>query len=351
LNASSSLGPAPVLSIVIPLLNEEDVLEETYCRLKGELDGLGETYELIFVDDGSTDRSRTILAAKAMSDPTVRVIGLSRNFGHEMATTAGLQHARGQAAIVMDADLQDPPELIRQFVARWRSGYQVVYGVRQEREGESLLKKLTSFLFYRLMGRIADVPIPADTGDFRLMDRRVLDVYAQFQEDPRFFRGLIGWVGFRQIGVPFVRQRRAGGYTKYRYGRLVKLAFDTITAFSTLPALCITLLAFALLSASAAFTALVVLLWAVGAVALEGWMWVGLLFLILWNVQFLSMAVLGEYVVRTHRHTQRRPLYVVDTVIEIRAPVNTCRQGLPGVSEVTTICHPSLHLPPVEAGV
>src|SRR5262249_14715398 len=154
---------------------------------------------------------------------------------HEMATTAGLQHARGQAAVVIDADLQDPPEVIREFVARWREGYHVVYGVRQQRKGESALKKLTSFLFYRLMGRIADVPIPADTGDFRLPDRRVLDVYRQFREEPRFFRGLIGWVGFRQVGVPFVRNPRVAGQTKYRYHRLLRLAFDTITAFSTLP--------------------------------------------------------------------------------------------------------------------
>jgi glycosyltransferase involved in cell wall biosynthesis len=338
--------PAPVLSIVVPLLNEEAVLEETYHRLKEQLDKLGETYELVFVDDGSTDRSRALLAAKALHDPAVRVIGLSRNFGHEMATTAGLHYARGQAAIVMDADLQDPPELIEQFVAKWREGYQVVYGVRQERKGESVLKKTTSFLFYRLMGRIADMPIPPDTGDFRLMDRRVLDVYRQFQEDPRFFRGLIGWIGFRQIGVPFVRRRRAGGQTKYRYGRLTKLAFDTITAFSTLPALCITLLASGLAGLSLAFTLAVVLLRAFGAIALEGWMWAALGFLLLWNVQFLALAVLGEYVVRTHRHTQRRPLFVVDTVIEDLAPINGYRtlQEEPE-REAALACHPSVLCP------
>lgn len=305
-----------MLSIVIPLLNEEEVLEETYRQLKKHLDALGETYELIFVDDGSTDRSRAILAGLALGDPTMRVVGLSRNFGHEMATTAGLQHARGQAAVVIDADLQDPPELIAQFVARWREGYEVVYGVRQQRAGETALKKLTSFLFYRLMGRIADVPIPADTGDFRLLDRRVLDVFRQFQEDPRFFRGLIGWIGFRQVGVPFVRRQRVGGVTKYRYHRLLKLAFDTITAFSTAPALVITLTALGLAGLSGVFIAATILLWAVGVVALRDWMWAGMVGLVLWNVQFLCIAVLGEYIVRTHRHTQRRPLYVVDSVIE-----------------------------------
>jgi polyisoprenyl-phosphate glycosyltransferase len=342
MSVSPSLASAaPLLSIVVPLLNEEAVLEETYRRLKEHLDKLEDSYEIVFIDDGSTDRSRAILAAKALSDPTIRVVVLARNFGHEMATTAGLQHARGQAAIVMDADLQDPPELIAEFVARWREGYQVVYGVRQERKGESVLKKITSFLFYRLMGRIADVPLPADTGDFRLMDRRVLDVYRQFQEDPRFFRGLIGWIGFRQIGVPFVRCQRAGGQTKYRYGRLIKLAFDTITAFSTLPALCITLFAGGLAALSMAFIALVSLLAVSQAITLEGWMWAGLGFLALWNVQFLSLAVLGEYVVRTHRHTQRRPLFVVDTVIENVAFANGYQAEQVAEREGPLVCHPS----------
>jgi glycosyltransferase involved in cell wall biosynthesis len=306
----------PVLSIVVPLLNEEEVLNTTYRRLKETLDGLGETYEILFVDDGSTDGSRGLLAAIAAHDPAVRVLALSRNFGHEMATTAGLHHARGQAAVVIDADLQDPPELIGEFVRKWREGYQVVYGVRRHREGETWLKKATSWFFYRLLGRIGDVRIPADTGDFRLMDRSVLDVYRQFQEEPRFFRGLVSWVGFKQIGVPFVRQPRAGGVTKYRYGRLLRLAFDTITAFSTKPAHYITLTAGALAGLSVVFSATVIGLWLAGSLAMQGWMWAALAFLALWNVQFVALAVLGEYIVRTHRHTQRRPLYVVETVIE-----------------------------------
>lgn len=341
-----SVSPAqseftPVLSVVIPLLNEEGVIEQTYQRLKKHLDQLGESYEVVFVDDGSTDRSRRILANIALNDPTVRIVGLSRNFGHEMATTAGLQYARGQAAIVMDADLQDPPEMIGPFLTKWREGYQVVYGVRQERKGESILKKATSFLFYRALGRIADVPIPADTGDFRLMDRCVLDVYRQLHEDPRFFRGLISWIGFRQIGIPFVRHARAGGQTKYRYGRLLKLAFDTITAFSTLPALCITVLAACIAGLSAALIAGAVVLWLCGAMVLHGWMWAALGFLVLWNVQFLCMAALGEYIVRTHRHTQRRPLFIVDAVIENAAPASVSRTMQPGESAMTLVCHPS----------
>jgi dolichol-phosphate mannosyltransferase len=272
------------------------------------------------VDDGSTDRSQAILLAKSEADPTVRVVALARNFGHEMATTAGLHHARGQAAIVMDADLQDPPELIPRFLAKWREGYQVVYGIRKKREQETALKKFTSFLFYRLMRRIADVPIPPDTGDFRLMDRRVLDVYAKLQEDPRFFRGLISWVGFKQVGIPFVRPPRAAGYTKYRYSRLLKLAFDTITAFSTLPALLITITALVCVLVSLGITGVVLVMWLAGQWSVPGWGWAALGFLALWNVQFVCLAVLGEYIVRTHRHTQRRPLYVVECVIENGRP-------------------------------
>jgi glycosyltransferase involved in cell wall biosynthesis len=318
----SPAGPAPpVLSVVVPLLNEQEVLDETYDSLKKHLDALQITYEIIFVDDGSTDGSRALLTAKSMHDPSVRVLSLSRNFGHEMATTAGLRYARGQAAVVIDADLQDPPDLIGTMLARWREGYQVVYGVRSKRRGETALKKLTSFLFYRLMGKIADVPIPADTGDFRLLDRRVLDVYSRFDEEPRFFRGLIGWIGFRQVGVPFVRRPRMAGRTKYRYGKLLRLAFDTITAFSTLPALLITMTAGIVAGLSALVIAGTFLGWATGVFPVAGWMWAALAFLTLWNVQFLSMAVLGEYIVRTHRHTQRRPLYVVDSLIEEGKPV------------------------------
>jgi dolichol-phosphate mannosyltransferase len=322
---SSGILDHPVLSVVIPLLNEEAVLETTFTTLEKHLETLGVDYEIIFVDDGSTDGSRTILAALAQVEPRVRVVCLSRNFGHEMATTAGLHHARGDAVIVMDADLQDPPELIPEFVEKWREGYDVVYGVRQERRGETWMKKLTSFLFYRLLGRMADVPIPADTGDFRLMDRCVLDVYARLEEDPRFFRGLISWIGFRQIGVPFVRRERAAGQTKYRYGRLLKLAFDTITAFSTLPALYITLLAGSCAAVSFLVVLVVGVLGLVGSLAVPAWGWAALGFLVLFNLQFLCLAVLGEYIIRTHRHTQRRPLFIVETVIEGSAKTQPSR--------------------------
>ena len=223
----------PTLSVVVPLLNEEAVLAQTYAALTAELAATGETYELLFVDDGSTDASRAILRALSAADPRVRVVALSRNFGHEMATTAGLHLSRGQAAVVIDADLQDPPELIHQFLAHWRAGGHVVYGVRTRRDGEGPLKKLTAFLFYRLTRLVSDVSIPADAGDFRLMDRRVLDVFQALKDDPRFFRGLVPWIGFTQVAVPFVRRPRAAGTSKYRPAKLIRLAADTVTSFST----------------------------------------------------------------------------------------------------------------------
>jgi glycosyltransferase involved in cell wall biosynthesis len=316
LNGSTPAVRTPVLSVVVPLLNESAVLDETVRRLREELDFIGEPYEILFVDDGSTDDSRAILTKYSLSDPRIRIVALSRNFGHEMATTAGLEQAKGQAAIIIDADLQDPPEVMREFVARWREGYKVVYGVRARREGEGPFKKVTSYLFYRLMARIGDIPIPPDTGDFRLLDRRVLDVYKQLSEDPRFFRGLVSWIGFKQIGVPFVRKPRHAGYTKYRATRLVRLAFDTITAFSSFTALIIMMTACAIGAVSALLIAGVALLSATGVIETPGWVWADLGFLVLFNIQFFCIAVLGEYLVRTHRHTQRRPLYVVDCLIE-----------------------------------
>ena len=280
--------PTPVLSVVVPMFNEEDCIVDTHQRLTQELEALGEPYELIFVDDGSRDRSRELVTERSRHDPRVRLVCLSRNFGHEMATTAGLHHARGQAAVVIDADLQDPPELIKEFVRLWREGYNVVYGVRQSRQGETFFKKLTAFFFYRLMSWIGDVRIPADTGDFRLLDRRVLDVFLKLHEDPQFFRGLVTWVGFKQIGLPFERRPRMAGTSKYRFGKLLRLAFDTITAFSTFPALVITMLAGMLLTGSIAALGIVFLCWLAGLIEPAGWVWVALGFLVLFNMQFLA---------------------------------------------------------------
>jgi polyisoprenyl-phosphate glycosyltransferase len=306
----------PVLSVVVPLLNEAEVIRQSYADLCAEMEKVGEPFEMVFVDDGSTDTSLAILRQIATTDPRVRIVVLSRNFGHETATTAGLHHATGKAAIVIDADLQDPPELIHEFVAKWKEGYHVVYGVRARREGESFPKRITAFLFYRIMRRLSDIPIPADTGDFRLMDRRVLNVFRELKDDPRFFRGLVPWIGFRQIGVPFVRRPRAAGQSKYRPARLFRLAYDTLTSFSTYTAQLASLFGFGFAALSVMMMGLTATLAAVGVISLPGWSWVAGGFLLLWNIQFLFLTMLGEYIVRTHRMSQRRPLYVIDEVIQ-----------------------------------
>lgn len=309
--------------MIIPVYNEHGILDHCYVELTKSLSFLDGDYELIFVNDGSKDGSREVLESIAGKDARVRVIHLARNFGQQMATTAGIHYAKGKAAVIIDADLQDPPEVIEQMVAKWKQGYEVVYGVRKKRRGDTLLKKITSFCFYRLMAVISETPVPRDTGDFRLMDRRVIDIYKQLDEDPRFFRGLVSWIGFRQIGLAFVRQPRTGGVSKYRYMGLLKLAFDTITSFSTFPALSITLLAASLFSLGVVTTLALFIFSYFDMVQVPTWGWAALALGHLVNLQFICIAILGEYIVRTHRNTQNRPLFVVDTVTESQAQADT----------------------------
>jgi Glycosyltransferases involved in cell wall biogenesis len=205
----------PRYSLVIPAYNEEAVIEETYFRLTRVMQALNESYELIFVNDGSRDQTEALLGALESSDPNVRLLSFSRNFGHQTAVTAGLDHARGQAIIIIDADLQDPPELIPQMIEKWKEGYAVVYGQRRERRGESWFKKLSAALFYRFLNALTEVNIPLDTGDFRLIDRRVADILLTLREKNRFIRGLVSWVGFRQTALEYVREERRAGKTKY----------------------------------------------------------------------------------------------------------------------------------------
>ncbi len=311
----SRRGSEPVLSVVIPVLNEAPILHDSYTQIKRVLDDIGESYEIVFVNDGSSDGSFDILEALAANDISVVVVNLSRNFGHELATSAGLTHCRGKAAVILDADLQDPPEVIKEFLSKWREGFEVVYGIRQSRRGETWLKKTTSFLFYRLMGSISDVPIPADTGDFRLIDRRVIDVFLSLKENPRFFRGMISWIGFRQTGILFKRRPRMGGVSKYSYDKLVRLAFDTITSFSQFPAQAVLGGALACFVVSIAGTLGLLGWWGMGWTLWGPTQWFSLLILFVLNVNVGCMALLGQYIVRTHKNTQGRPLFTLDTVI------------------------------------
>ena len=225
----------PTYSIIAPVYNERESLPVLLDRLQGVMDATGEAWELILVDDGSTDGSTEIIRALGEQDERVRPVIFARNFGHQIAVTAGLDYSRGQAVVIIDADLQDPPEVILELIAKWKEGFEVVYAVRGEREGETWFKKTTASLFYRLIYRITDVKIPLDTGDFRLMDRKVVNVMNQMRERHRFLRGMSSWVGFRQVGVTYRRAARFAGVTKYPFSKMLRLALNAITSFSYFP--------------------------------------------------------------------------------------------------------------------
>ncbi len=298
-------------SIVVPIYNEAESLPELHRRVREVMESLGEPWELILVDDGSSDGSTEYIRRLAQEDAHVRAIIFARNFGHQIAVTAGLDYARGQAVIIMDADLQDPPEVIPHLIERWREGYEVVYAVRAEREGETWFKKTTAALFYRLIYRIADVKIPLDTGDFRLLDRRVVDVLRQMREHHRFLRGMAAWVGFRQIGVEYHRAPRFAGETKYPFRKMLRLALNAITGFSYFPLQLATFFGF--FSAGVAILSIpaVVILRLTGWQAFYGQATTLIAVLFLGGVQLISLGILGEYIGRIYDEVKGRPLYIV----------------------------------------
>jgi dolichol-phosphate mannosyltransferase len=305
---------AQLCSVVVPVFNEEEVLPLAYERLTATLAKTGMDWEIVFVDDGSTDRSWQMLAALQAREPRVVAVSLSRNFGHQMAVSAGLDHARGDAVVFIDADLQDPPEVILQFVERFREGYDVAYGVREQRLGESVFKRATAALFYRTIRRITSIDIPADTGDFRIVSRRVADALRALPEKHRFIRGLVSWVGFRQIAVPYVRQPRAAGETKYPLRKMLKFASDALTSFSTAP---LRLATTAGLLAS--FCAFLYAAWVIArklgdGSAVEGWASLIVVVAFLGGLQLLALGIIGAYVGRIYEQIKDRPLYVVSEV-------------------------------------
>jgi dolichol-phosphate mannosyltransferase len=298
-------------SIVAPIYNEKENLPELYRRLKEVMDSTGETWELILVDDGSTDGSTDMIRDLAKKDRGVRPIIFARNFGHQIAITAGWDYARGDAVVVIDADLQDPPELILEMAKKWKEGYEVVFAVRAEREGESLFKLWTASLFYRIIYRITDVKIPLDTGDFRLMDRKVVDVLKQMRERHRFPRGMSAWVGFKQIGVEYKRAARVAGETKYPFRKMLRLALNAITGFSYFPLQVATFFGF--VSAGLAIIAIPVVIYmrASGSQAFFGQATTLIAVLFLGGVQLICVGILGEYIGRLYDEAKGRPLYVV----------------------------------------
>jgi dolichol-phosphate mannosyltransferase len=301
----------PTFSVVAPVYNERDSLPEFVRRTTAVLAKLREPWELVIVDDGSSDGSTELLEELARRDHRVRPVIFSRNFGHQIAATAGLDYCRGQAAILIDADLQDPPELLPELIARWREGYQVVYAVRTERAGESWFKTATASLFYRLIYRITDVRIPLDTGDFRLLDRRVIDTLAGMRERHRFLRGMSSWVGFSQIGVAYRREARFAGETKYPFRKMVRLALNAVTSFSHFPLQIATFLGFVCAALSGAAIVTVVILRLSGNQAFFGQATTLIAVLFLGGIQLISLGLLGEYLGRVYDEVKGRPLYIV----------------------------------------
>jgi dolichol-phosphate mannosyltransferase len=308
LDQDGGLRPLGLLSVVAPVYNEQELLESFYARVCGALTGLG--FELILVDDGSSDRTPELLSRLADNDPRVRVVYLSRNFGHQTALTAGLDHARGDAVVMLDADLQDPPELIPTMLDHWRAGCDVVYAVRAEREGESRFKLTTARWFYRLFDKLAQVELQPNSGDFRLLDRRPLDALLSMRERNRFLRGMTVWVGYRQAAVPYRRDPRTAGKTKYTIPRMLRFSLDAISSFSHRPLQLATLLGFII--STVAFVAIpVVLALRITGSFLPGFGSLTIAVLLLGGIQLISIGIIGEYVGRIYDEVKGRPLYLV----------------------------------------
>jgi glycosyltransferase involved in cell wall biosynthesis len=301
----------PVYSLVIPIFDEEEALDELRKRLQSLMDLLDGPSEVILIDDGSRDRSYEIMVDMSRQDPRFRVAQLSRNFGHQTAITAGMDLASGDAIVIMDADLQDPPEVVLEMAARWREGFEVIYGVRDERLGESWFKKVTAALFYRFLRRVTDLDIPADVGDFRLVDRRALDAFKSLRERSRYIRGLFTWIGFKQVGVRYQRAERFAGTTKYPLHKMLKLATDGIVTFSVAPLRLALNCGFAIaaLSLLAAVTAITLKLKGIHVV--PGWVSLVVVTAFLGGVQLIVLGTLGEYVGRIYEEVRRRPLYII----------------------------------------
>ncbi len=318
----------PVFSIVIPVWNEEAVLPVLYARLVAIMESTGERWEVIFVNDGSRDRTLPLLLELHTNDPRVKVLNFSRNFGHQVAISAGFDYADGDAVIVMDADLQDPPEVLLRLIEQWRAGFDVVYAVRIKRTGESRFKLFTASLFYRLIHSIADIDIPLDAGDFRLMDRRVVLAMRQLREKNRFMRGLSSWVGFKQVAVEYERAARYAGETKYPIRKMVRLALNAITSFSHVPLQLATYTGFALAGVSLLGILITVIARLTGLEAFSGQATTLVSVLFLGGIQLIFLGILGEYLGRIYDEVKNRPLYILADVVGFdREPATSARDA------------------------
>jgi len=300
----------PVFSIIAPIYNEICCLDALYERVSEVMNKMGEEWEFILVDDGSTDESTDRIRELARQDKRIRPVIFARNFGHQIAVTAGLDFSRGDAVVIIDADLQDPPEVIPELVQKWREGYEVVYAQRTEREGETWFKRTTASIFYRTIYRITDVKIPLDAGDFRLLDRKVVNVMNSMRERHRFLRGMSAWVGFKSIGVPYRRAARFAGKTKYPFKKMLKLAFTAVTSFSYVPLQLAMWVGFASAGISIIAIPVVIILRLIGSQFFYGQATTLIAVLFLGGVQLICMGILGEYVGRIYDEVKGRPLYI-----------------------------------------
>ena len=306
----------PVYSVVIPAYNEQEVISETYRRLTKVLSDMGEPYELIFVNDGSKDTTAQIIAGFCENDPAVRLINFTRNFGHMPAISAGMEHARGQAIFIIDADLQDPPEIFPEMAARWKEGYHVAYGKRIKRKGESVFKRWSAALFYRFLRHMTSVDLPPDTGEFRLIDRKVCDAVNKMPEKSRYIRGLVGWVGFRQVPVEYTREERFAGATKYPLRKMIAFAMDAVTSFSHRPLKLATMLGFSISLLSFIYIVLVLYQRFFTDQTIAGWASIIAAVLFTQGIVLMILGLMGEYIGRIYTELQNRPLYIIQEIIE-----------------------------------
>lgn len=301
-------------SVIVPMFNEEEVIEHTYERLKMVMDHADEPYELIFVNDGSKDRTIELVSMICDFDPNVRLINFSRNFGHQIAISAGMDYAQGDAIVVIDADLQDPPEVILDMIAKWKEGYEVVYGKRLKRKGETAFKKLTAKIFYRTLRSLTNVEIPVDTGDFRLIDRKVCDVLRGLKEKNRFVRGLVSWIGFRQTMVEYEREERFAGETKYPLKKMIAFAIDGITSFSYKPLKIASYIGFTLSFTSFLYLLVVIFQKLFTGSTIAGWASIVAVNLLFNGIILMLLGIIGEYIGRIYDESKNRPLYIVREV-------------------------------------
>ncbi len=333
------MADRPRISIVTPIYNEEGNIPLLYERIKSVMDDSGTTWELVTVNDGSRDNSLALLTELASHDERVKVVNFARNFGHQLAVTAGMDYTNGEAVVLMDADLQDPPEVILDMIERWEAGYDVVYAVRAERRGESLFKRLTARLFYRSIQRITNIDIPLDTGDFRLMDAKVVAILRKMGEHNRFIRGMTSWIGFKQTGVQYVRDARHAGETKYPLSKMIRLGWDAVTSFSFFPLQLMIYASFMMGSLAILTIPIVtVLRLTQGEDFFGGQATTIVLVLLIGSFQMFFMFVLGQYVARIYDETRGRPLYIVDFTAGFEESTDTTKQR--GESGNATIVMP-----------